>query len=232
MLMSVTRVALASGLAAATGWLVWSCAEPRLQAVADVADPSSPTARWTLEDVVSSAMAVIAVGTYAVLMASALVAIGSSFVAPRRAANIAARGWAGPVWWRRAVLTVCGIGVVMHVASAEAVVPNSPSCAAACAPSLDGLPYPDLPTAPWPHRSNAVAELAKPPHDRTRSPILVVRGGDSLWSIARALSPPDASDGAVAAMVARLYAANRSVIGDDPDLIYPGTLLQSPGGPS
>jgi hypothetical protein len=232
MLKSMVRVALASAFAAACGWLIWSCAEPRLQAVATVARPASPAARWTLEDLVASAVAVIAVCAYAVFMTTALVAIGSSLVAPRQAASIAARGWAGPVWWRRAVLAVCGIGVVMQVASAEAMVPDSPACAAACAPSLDGLPYPDLPTAPWPHRAKPAAKLAEPPRDRTRNSVLVVRAGDSLWSIATDLSHPDASDATVAAVVARLYAANLSVIGDHPDLIYPGTLLQPPGGPS
>jgi hypothetical protein len=229
MLKSAIRTALTSALAATAGWLIWSSAEPRLAAVAR---PASPAARWTLEDFVASVVAVVAVCTYVVFMTTALVAIGSSLVAPRRAAGIAARGLAGPGWWRRAVLTACGIGVVLQVASAEAVVPHSPACVAACAPSLDGLPYPDLPTAPWPHRPTAATRLAGPLRDRTQKPVLVVRAGDSLWSIATDLSHPNAGDATVAAMVARLYAANRSVIGDDPDLIYPGTQLQPPGGPS
>jgi hypothetical protein len=235
MLKSAIRVALVSCVAAATGWVIWSCAQPRLQAVADVADPARRGRPWALDDVVSSAIALVAVGTYAILMATAVVAVGSCLAAPRRAAHLAGRGWAGPRWWRRAVLTACGLGVAMHIASAEAAVgPDRPPCAAACAPSLDGLPYPDLPTAPWPRRLVAVADLATatPPRGRLPESILVVRAGDSLWSIATALSPAGTGDRAVAAMVARLYEANRSVIGDDPDLIYPGTLLRSPGGRS
>jgi nucleoid-associated protein YgaU len=73
---------------------------------------------------------------------------------------------------------------------------------------------------------------AKPPGGSSPKSTLVVRAGDSLWSIATDLSPPDSADIAVADMVARLYGANRSVVGDDPDLIYPGTLLHAPGGPS
>jgi hypothetical protein len=57
-----------------------------------------------------------------------------------------------------------------------------------------------------------------------------VHAGDCLWTIAETLLPPDASDAAVVAVSGGLYAANREVIGADPDLIYPGTVLRAPGG--
>jgi LysM repeat protein len=79
---------------------------------------------------------------------------------------------------------------------------------------LDGLPLPDR-TSDRP---------APAPAQLPRS--VVVRAGDSLWRIARTALPDGAPDAAVATAVARLYAANRHVIGDDPDLIVPGQRLE------
>ncbi|GAB2572465.1 LysM peptidoglycan-binding domain-containing protein [Kribbella endophytica] len=56
----------------------------------------------------------------------------------------------------------------------------------------------------------------------------VVLRGESLWSIAAAELGPNASDSAIAARWPHWYAANRAVIGADPDLLLPGQVLQSP----
>jgi nucleoid-associated protein YgaU len=55
-----------------------------------------------------------------------------------------------------------------------------------------------------------------------------VRSGDSLWLIAARRLGPQATDMQVATAWPRWYAANRSVIGDDPALIEPGQLLRAP----
>jgi hypothetical protein len=52
--------------------------------------------------------------------------------------------------------------------------------------------------------------------------------GESLWSIAAAELGAGASESAVAARWPQWYAANRAVIGPDPDLLLPGQVLQSP----
>lgn len=65
--------------------------------------------------------------------------------------------------------------------------------------------------------------------DEAAATTRTVRSGDSLWSIARAALGADASDAQVAAEWPRWYAANRSVIGADPDLIRPGQVLVAPG---
>jgi nucleoid-associated protein YgaU len=57
----------------------------------------------------------------------------------------------------------------------------------------------------------------------------VVRPGDSLWALAAAELGPHATDPAVAARWPQWYAANRGVIGPDPDLILPGQVLRIPG---
>jgi nucleoid-associated protein YgaU len=57
---------------------------------------------------------------------------------------------------------------------------------------------------------------------------VVVRDGDSLWALAARELGPGASDEAIAARWPEWYAANRQVIGDDPDLILPGQVLRVP----
>lgn len=57
---------------------------------------------------------------------------------------------------------------------------------------------------------------------------VVVKRGDTLWAIAADHLGPDATAPAIAAEWPRWYAANRAVIGDDPDLILPGTILHPP----
>ncbi|MCU1601276.1 MAG: Peptidoglycan-binding lysin domain protein, partial [Frankiales bacterium] len=60
--------------------------------------------------------------------------------------------------------------------------------------------------------------------DRT----VVVRAGDSLWSLAAEDLGPHASSSRVAQEWPRWWAANRSVVGDRPDLIHPGDRLSAP----
>jgi nucleoid-associated protein YgaU len=55
-----------------------------------------------------------------------------------------------------------------------------------------------------------------------------VRPGDSLWAIAARHLGPDATDAQIAAEWPRWYAANRAVIGDDPDIIEVGQQLLPP----
>jgi|SRR5829696_6573450 len=55
-----------------------------------------------------------------------------------------------------------------------------------------------------------------------------VATGDSLWAIAERRLGPDATPAAVTAEWRRWYAANRGVIGPDPDRLLPGTTLRAP----
>ncbi len=79
---------------------------------------------------------------------------------------------------------------------------------------------------PWPSLDRASVVSAT-----VRSEAYVVRPGDSLWAIAeRHLeargSPSSAAD--IAKAWPSWWAANRDVIGDDPDLIHPGQHLETP----
>ncbi|PYH00012.1 hypothetical protein CVV67_12610 [Arthrobacter stackebrandtii] len=60
---------------------------------------------------------------------------------------------------------------------------------------------------------------------------VVVKGGDSLWSIVAEALGPYASDVDVALAWPGWYRANRDTIGADPNIIHPGQILQAPGGP-
>jgi hypothetical protein len=66
------------------------------------------------------------------------------------------------------------------------------------------------------------------PVARDDAHIVVVRRGDTLWSIARRHLGRAAGDAAVDREWRRWYAANRAVIGADPDLILPGQRLVPP----
>lgn len=60
---------------------------------------------------------------------------------------------------------------------------------------------------------------------------VVVKSGDSLWSIVAAALGPYASDVDVAASWPDWYRANRETIGTNPNLIFPGQILHAPLGP-
>lgn len=66
--------------------------------------------------------------------------------------------------------------------------------------------------------------------DAGTSPEVVVHRGDSLWSIAARHLGHEPSDAEIAREWPRWYAANRAVIGSDPDLLHPGQVLAAPGG--
>jgi hypothetical protein len=60
---------------------------------------------------------------------------------------------------------------------------------------------------------------------------VVVHRGDTLWSIAARHLDPAATAADIDAECHRWFAANRDVIGQDPDLILPGQLLSPPPAP-
>lgn len=107
---------------------------------------------------------------------------------------------------RQLVLLACGVALSAGVASP----------ATAADPAIEGLAMPD--------RAVAVSSPAHAaPHAPARTPAApaehVVVPGDSLWAIAASQHDSDWQ---------AIWAANRSVIGDDPDLILPGQRLTLP----
>jgi hypothetical protein len=181
-------------------------------------------ASWTLEQLVVASALVAAWLALGLLVVSTLVTVLLVPLERGRAAMPRLAWLTGPRWWRRALVSALGLSLVAPVAAnAGPQHDQSPDrCADTCAtgarrPSvLAGLAFPDLP--------DAAGTRPAPPGLR------IVRRGDSLWAIARADLPPGAPDSAVCREVAAVYAANRALIGPDPDLILPGTELTLPGG--
>jgi nucleoid-associated protein YgaU len=80
-----------------------------------------------------------------------------------------------------------------------------------------------------PAAAAAVRLVASTPHaEQAVADEVVVRRGDSLWDIAARHLGRGASTAEVAAEWPRWYAANRAVVGDDPDLLLPGQRLVAP----
>lgn len=108
------------------------------------------------------------------------------------------------------------------------------------APSWPGdaaRPAPTLPVPGWPgsgapasapSSANGPAQPRQPAGASSPGRGVVVGPGDSLWRIAAARLGDRSTPRQIAASWPRWYAANRTVIGADPDLIKPGQLLQAP----
>lgn len=81
--------------------------------------------------------------------------------------------------------------------------------------------------APQTGAAQAGAAQSSAPHSGSPR-VVIVHRGDSLWKLAARDLGPGADDAHVDAAWRRWYAANREVIGGDPNLIEPGQRLQSP----
>jgi nucleoid-associated protein YgaU len=74
----------------------------------------------------------------------------------------------------------------------------------------------------------AAAPTAQPATATTAGGVHVVRPGDNLWRIAAATLPAQAAPGDVDRTWRAWWRTNRSVIGDDPNLIHVGQRLLPP----
>lgn len=151
-----------------------------------------------------TSLVTLAVAAWSLLSAAAILVAGSS----RLVVLIT------PSVMRRAVLAGATGALVIGPAHAGQVQgPQAPHHV------VDGLPLPDRPDAVGSaHRMSAPA------------PVLRVRPGDTLWAIAARMLPQDATDAEIAHATGRWHDANRDVIGDDPDLIFPTQHLMPPTG--
>jgi hypothetical protein len=143
------------------------------------------------------------------------------------AAGRAPRRRGVPRGLRRLVLSACGVGLVGGLVA--------PAYAAAPTPPLEGLPLPDRATSGSVadhHGSASPAPVAgaRPDDERSAGSVRVVRG-DTLWALAAAGLPGDAPLAVVDERWRAIHAANRDVIGADPDLILPGQQLRLPPAP-
>ena len=230
-------VAVLLGHTAATGLLLWGST-----GALDVVRAPGP-APLSAEVALAAAVGAWGVLTWltAVTVAALLTAVvaGASSRAHARAVALAPRAA------RRLVAVALGMSVVggplsvgLPAQAAERPAVVSAASGVDLHPDLDRpaaeVPAgwtPDRPAAP--HRraatSEAVRLVATRPHPvHAVADEVVVRRGDTLWAIAARHLGPDASAADVAREWPRWHAANRGVIGDDPDLVRPGMRLVPP----
>ena len=185
--------------------------------------PAGPTAPLTGPLVGALALLAWAALAWLLLLAALTLLAGRGGRPGRLGAAVLQR--AAPAALRRAVALALGVGVVLGSAGAAgaAPAPTPPVATPVAGPSLD---WPGLHPAPAPAPASAPA--AAPAAPPAPPGTVVVRPGDSLWSLAAGRLPPGASARAVAAAWPAWWSANRAVIGDDPDLLRPGQSLTAP----
>lgn len=113
--------------------------------------------------------------------------------------------------------------------------PTGPATGSTTGPAT-GRPVAQPPTAPistdeptpQPSPTPDAGLAAEPTREHRPAGEVVVKRGDTLWAIAARHLGSGATAADVAAEWPRWYAANRAVIGDDPDLILPGMILRPP----
>lgn len=125
---------------------------------------------------------------------------------------------AGSTPWLRTAGVVLGLTGLGLSTAAPAAADSCPTTPRFDSSRLAGLPLPSLPSAP-----PAAADSRSVVGDAH-----VVVPGDSLWRIAAARLRPAAPAADIERRWHRWYAANRALIGPDPDLIIPGQALHPP----
>ncbi len=197
--------------------VAWWAATPAVHDVrATLTTGAAPAGGWTLEQLVVDIAAGALLVVVAVLAALVALNLAGAAMASRAARldRLAAR--MSPRWLRHCVFACCGFALTAPALASTASAHDNGTDGASGQRSvarLEGLRLPDLPAAPPTH-------------------IVTVRPGDTLWSIAERGLPPESTDSAIVTRVNALYAANRQTIGADPNLIFPGQQLTTPGGAS
>jgi nucleoid-associated protein YgaU len=137
-----------------------------------------------------------------------------------------------PVAVRRTIEATLGLTVAVGALGASpALASPGPPTGPASAPVAASLDW----AAPAPDSAPGLDWAPAPPADPPTPEAVVVQPGDTLWHLAehdltaQGMSAP--SEAEVAQAWPSWWAANREAIGDDPDLLQPGTALTPPDEP-
>src|SRR5690625_696813 len=238
--MGARRVTLSAVLAVACGGGAWLLSRQAL-ATATIWG-TQITGAQALDHALSGLAAIIG----ALVLAWVGLALGAGLLAslPGAVGQVALRAltWFTPRFLRGVVATALGLSSLTVPMLNTTAVPAEPEVPAAGPAVVDpgastGLPGPSRPGA-GPQVSADVGagliggvesaperEQARPGPD-TRH--VVVRSGDTLWTIAAEHLGDNPGRAAVAAAWPRWYQANADLIGPDPNLIQPGLRLVVP----
>lgn len=199
--------------------LTWATRLPQVGVVcAAVLQRAAPAA--VRSAVAVSIGAVVVVGTTSVASAAQL---APSAEGTNSSAGAADPGAVGDLDW--------------PVAPAPTATPpasSSPSPKAASSPSAPATtPAGSTPTPTGPETTEPTGPTAvETGPSRTTAAAapgqVVVQAGDTLWGLAAQSLPAGASDAAVATTWPQWWETNRAVVGEDPDQLWPGQVLQAP----
>ena len=174
---------------------------------------AGPADLFAAADIVTGAAAVCLALAWSWLSCGAMLMVAGAL-----RGGVPGRRLAVPRRWHRAVGSLLGVGALCLPVSAGATASDNDAYGSRPRPAataLDGLPLPDRP------RGTGQRPRAYPIGYQ-------VVEGDSLWGLTRRHLGPAASDARVARTWPLWYATNEAVIGSDPDLLIPGTVLQPP----
>jgi hypothetical protein len=190
-----------------TGWAIGGLSSALVALVApDVPHLLDDVAGSSFPDaaVAVASLVALAIAAWSALIVALILVAGSS----RLVVAIT------PVMMRSAL--VAGAAGALAIGPAHAGPAEAPQ---APRHTVDGLRLPDRPDVVEP-----VRRVSSPP------PAVPVRAGDTLWTIAARTLPDGATDADIARATRQWHDANRDVIGDDPDLIFPTQHLTPPTG--
>lgn len=160
---------------------------------------------------------------FALALATVLAALLTSDLVTVGVRHLTGTSWNQP-FVRAAVTLICTAFIML-------VAVRPPAAAAATPP-----PSVRIASSPAPGEE-APVEALSPEATRTRPhadrSTYTVVAGDSLWKIAKRHIESSGLrvDGtSITTLWKAVYELNRSVIGDDPNLIHPGQVLEIPGG--
>jgi nucleoid-associated protein YgaU len=240
------RAAALGGIATvAAGGLAWATGRAAWSGTSRLGTGSVAVADGVLV-LVAGLTAVVALGgALAALLGAVAVLPHGVGSAPRRAVLRRAPRWAGrsatvllALSLASPAAAVPGAPAERTVATAERTVATAVGPVASAAPEESSGATPrgeaavEVPLPGWTppaERLSADAGLVAAggsPLDADRT--VVVHRGDTLWAIAARHLGPGATAEEVAQAWPRWHESNRSVIGDDPDLLLPGQQLTPP----
>jgi LysM repeat protein len=218
-------VAVIAWLLLSSGWHSWASLRGR---------PAGSFAPDDLLGVLARLGTGVLLGWLALTTALALVAAVPSALGDR-AARLT------PVLVRSVVAAAVSGSIAVSSAAAATATSGPgpqprPTASASVAPAVTGLPDPGWTPAPPPppprppttHPGDVSLVSSAGTPGAAAEEHVVVRRGDTLWAIAERHLGPAADPAEIAREWPRWYAANRAVIGADPDLLQPGQRLTPP----
>lgn len=169
-----------------------------------------------------------------------LVSVLAAIPGPWSAASSHLQDYVAPATVRRWAALLLGATIVSTITPAGAAATLPTSSVSAPAPgwvtdesSTTSTDETEAPAPAWtPALTRSLPSVSlttpRPTPTDTEAHEVTVRRGDTLWDLAAAHLPTEATDAEIAASWQRWHLENRDVIGSDPDLILPGQILTVP----